>query len=209
MHADKARTKKRLLARLKVIKETLYMNTTSICSVEECANYRHRRSEWCHMHYERVRRHGDTNALFTFHNLCYSAEYGIWHSMRKRCHEPNSQAYKDYGGRGITVCEEWRYSFQAFYDYIGPRPSPEHSIERIDNDRGYEPGNVKWATRIEQANNRRSNRRIAWQGEVHTVSQWANLLNVRPGLLFHRLYAGTDIFKGLNNGKDKRDMQDA
>lgn len=85
-------------------------------------------------------------------------EYGIWVSMRQRCKNPNNRAYAEYGGRGICVFEGWDRSFEAFYRYIGPRPSASHSLDRIDNDRGYEPGNVRWAGKSQQASNRRSAR---------------------------------------------------
>ncbi len=89
------------------------------------------------------------------HGLSSRPEYEIWSSMKKRCENPNSHAWHNYGGRGIAVCDRWRNSFEDFFEDMGPRPSPEHSIDRIDNDRGYEPGNVRWATAQEQARNTR------------------------------------------------------
>jgi hypothetical protein len=82
-------------------------------------------------------------------------EYSVWRAMVQRCCNPNSPAYKNYGGRGIVVCEAWR-EFASFYADMGSRPSPDHSLERKDNDAGYSPDNCVWATRQEQGQNRRT-----------------------------------------------------
>lgn len=79
----------------------------------------------------------------------------VWSDMKRRCHNPRHHAYKNYGGRGIYVCSRWRESLSAFLEDMGPRPSREHSIDRVDNDNGYSPENCVWATRQEQNLNKR------------------------------------------------------
>lgn len=88
------------------------------------------------------------------HGMSGTPEYTSWNGMKRRCNNPNEDHWEYYGGRGIKVYGPWKNSFIAFYNYIGPKPSPEHSIDRIDNDGHYEPGNVRWATREQQLSNR-------------------------------------------------------
>lgn len=94
--------------------------------------------------------------LKTNHSMSRTPEYKAWISMRYRCFSISSHAWCDYGGRGITVCERW-LNFENFYVDMGPRPSPDHSLDRIDNDGNYEPDNCRWSTSEEQNSNRRPN----------------------------------------------------
>ena len=84
-----------------------------------------------------------------------TVEHRAWRKMLNRCYDPNDKSWRDYGGRGIAVCKEWLTNFPAFLAHVGAKPSPELSLDRIDNDGNYEPGNVRWATRLEQRHNRR------------------------------------------------------
>jgi hypothetical protein len=95
---------------------------------------------------------------FRSHGKRWTPEYKSWYGMKDRCNNPKSNPYKDYGGRGIEVCNKWLNSFEKFYEDMGQKPSPRHSIDRIDNEGNYTKGNCKWSTPKEQANNRRSNR---------------------------------------------------
>lgn len=131
------------------------------------------------------------------HGMSKMAEYKIWKDIKKRCFNPNHAAFKDYGGRGISVAREWRDSFPAFLEHIGPRPSPGHSVDRIDNSKGYEPGNCRWATHAEQSRNSRQNRMITHQGMTLTVTDWAALVGIDSKIVFMRLKYGWDPVDAL------------
>lgn len=126
-----------------------------------------------------------------------TAEYAAWMAMRSRCTNPKNNSFRDYGARGIRVCERWSKSFESFLADVGRRPSPGHSIDRIDNSRGYEPGNVRWATRYQQNSNRRSNRVLTVRGRSMTLAQWAAELGVERRTLTTRLRLGWSVERVL------------
>lgn len=105
------------------------------------------------------------------HGRRNSSEYGAWRAMKKRCLNPNHAAYGNYGGRGILIAPEWINSFEAFYRDVGPRPGPAYSLDRRDNDGNYTKENCRWATRLEQQNNRRSNIVVVHGGEDLTLTE--------------------------------------
>ena len=123
--------------------------------------------------------------------------YHIWRSMKDRCLNNNSPAYHRYGGRGITMSSRWVDSFIAFERDIGPRPSLRHTLERIDNNKGYYPSNVRWATRAEQANNRATNRILEHDGKRMNVAQWAKHLDLPHALIRSRLHRGETVAEAL------------
>lgn len=134
----------------------------------------------------------------TKHSMCGTPEYAAWAHMIQRCHNPKDKSYPNYGGRGIEVYQEWRESFASFLAHIGKKPSQSHTLERVNSNKGYEPGNVRWATRNEQASNKRSNYFIVHDGQEKTVKQLASewgccIVTVtnrvrRLGLPIRRLY---------------------
>jgi hypothetical protein len=115
-----------------------------------------------------------------------SPTYSVWAAMIARCKNPNLKAFKNYGGRGITVCERWRLSYEAFLEDMGECPQGL-SIERENNDGNYEPGNCRWATRAEQNRNRRGNRLITFRGETHSMIEWTEILPLGLDTLRGRL----------------------
>jgi hypothetical protein len=121
------------------------------------------------------------------HGKRYTPEYAAWIGMRRRCYDTRRRDYVRYGGRGITVCPEWANDFQAFYRDLGLRPSPSHSIDRIDGSGPYEPGNVRWATKKQQSENRCNARIVTYGGETLTLTEWAKKIGIDYYTLWQRL----------------------
>lgn len=119
-----------------------------------------------------------------------TVEYNTWIHIRDRCQNPNCKAYPYYGGRGIKVCERWDASFEAFLSDMGERPSAKHSIERIEVDGDYEPGNCRWATKLEQARNKRSNCLVECNGEMVPMSVAAEFNRIPYKTVASRLSKG-------------------
>lgn len=148
-------------------------------------------------------REDNMRARKTKHGLSASPEYNTWRHMKRRCKNPNDKRYDDYGGRGIAVCSEWE-SFENFYADMGPKPTPNHSIERKDNNGPYCKDNCIWATPEEQNNNQRSNRFITYEGITLTVAQWSHKLGMSYKTLHDRLTYGWSIEKVLFHPVRKR-----
>ena len=119
-----------------------------------------------------------------------SGIYKIWVGMIQRCENAKTPNYKDYGGRGINVCQRWRYSFELFHKDVGDRPSKQHTLDRICVNGNYEPSNVKWATRTEQQQNRRDSIKITISGQTATPSQWSKLAGVNKQTIITRYFRG-------------------
>lgn len=118
--------------------------------------------------------HGETNSRL----------YGVWCGIKRRCNTPSDRAYRWYGARGITMCDEWHTSYQVFRDwayhsgYDPDAPRGQCTIDRIDPNGNYEPSNCRWVSQLEQANNLRSNHRLVYNGETHTMAEWGRIMNI-------------------------------
>lgn len=125
-----------------------------------------------------------------------SPTYKIWYGMIRRCTKPRGKNWDWYKGRGIKVCKRW-FSFLNFLKDMGERPSPKHSIDRIDNDGNYEPGNCRWATAKEQGRNTRKNCMLTYKGKTQCISAWAEELGISPFVIHTRLYRGDSDERAL------------
>lgn len=129
------------------------------------------------------------------HGMTESATYHCWEAMKDRCLNPKNPAYKNYGGRGIKICERWM-SFENFLADIGEKPKGK-SLDRMDNNGNYELSNCRWATVEEQWNNKRTNHILVYNGIALTIAQWARRLQITQGTLYSRIHRGWSIEKAL------------
>lgn len=132
------------------------------------------------------------------HGMTHTKAYKCWGAMIQRCTNPRNAHFGNYGGRGITVCSEWVQSFIEFFRHIGEPPSADMTIDRIDNDRGYCPGNVRWVTRKQNQRNRRVTAFVQYDGKQMSVAEFAETLNMKDSVVRRRLQAGWTIDRIVN-----------
>lgn len=138
------------------------------------------------------------------HGKSNSPEWVAWRAMKQRCYDPKFRAFPYYGGRGISVCERWRNSFDAFYADMGLKPSSAHSLDRIDVEGNYEVSNCRWATAVEQSANKRIVKKIEWRGRCQSVRQWADELSIEYDRLDDRLRKGWSVERAFSTPVARR-----
>lgn len=137
--------------------------------------------------------------IVTTHGLSFTQEYVVWGGIVQRCYNFKANNYHNYGGRGIIMSDEWRNDFQTFYNDMGPRPSDNHTVERNNTDGNYCKSNCKWATRIEQANNKRTTVYYELVGERKTLANWCRELCISYRAVYKRLKKGIDFEDALDD----------
>lgn len=142
------------------------------------------------------------------HGKSGTSIYRAYHHMIERCTSKNDKGYNLYGGRGIIVCDRWMESFENFYEDMGDKPTAKHSLDRTNVNGNYDPNNCRWATQIEQANNKRNNILITHNDKTQTISEWSTELNVNYNLIHSRLKKGYTVedcfYKGNFNSLGNR-----
>lgn len=170
-----------------------------VCSIDGC-DKPHKSYGYCITHSNNWRRRGDPlkEGSHRWHGLTKTPEYKSWQSMKSRCNNPNSDKYKWYAGRGIKIDSRWlgKDGFENFLSDMGNRPEGT-TLDRIDNDKGYEPGNCRWATKYEQMNNQSTNRKVSWDGKEWGVAELARHCGATSnfGKYYTRLNLGWSVEK--------------
>lgn len=131
------------------------------------------------------------------HDMSNAPLYNVWQQMKHRCLNQNHSEYGQYGGRGINVCAKWANSFEDFYKDMGEKPTLNHSIDRVDNDKGYCKGNCRWATKKQQIINRRNMTKFYHYGLSLVACEWANVMEVPAGRINFRLRHGWNSFDAI------------
>ena len=145
-------------------------------------------STMCRSCGETIIKHGESHR---------TTEYNAWKSMTQRCTNPNHVSWKNYGGRGIRVCDRWRESFESFLSDMGRKPSRHHSLDRKEVDGDYTPDNCRWATQSEQNRNTQRSRLLTFQDRTMTIADWADRLRIPYDTLFQRLRRGWTVERSL------------
>lgn len=136
------------------------------------------------------------------HGMWKSKEWNSWNHMKGRCNNPNHVRYPNYGAKGITVYTKWSDSFEEFLKDVGLAPSSVHTIDRYPNKNGnYQPGNVRWATPIEQSRNTKRNKIITYKGETKTATEWANTIGISRSTFCNRVRNGMSETEAIEAGR--------
>lgn len=140
------------------------------------------------------------------HGMCKSRIYKTWEGMKNRCYCKGQTSYKWYGGKGVTVCDEWSHDFQAFYDWaINNGYEDNLTLDRIYNNKGYEPSNCRWVTMKEQTRNRSSNRFLTYKGKTQCIVDWANEIGIDRRTITKRIdKLGWTVEKALSTPLQKK-----
>lgn len=174
-----------------------------LCSVASCEK-KHLATGLCTTHYLRRYKNGNLEPRVEWHGLAGTPEQNSWQKIKQRCLNSRNAAYRDYGGRGIRVCERWRRSLSAFYQDMGAKPGRQYSVNRINNEAHYSCGrceqcarnswtaNCEWATQDVQNNNYRRNVFIKIGGRVQTLTEWCRELGLSYGTISRRRFKGWD-----------------
>ena len=153
-------------------------------------------------------------SLFTKHGMSTSAEYRSWDHMIQRCSNPKNQRFADYGGRGVLVCDRWLESFENFLSDMGFKPTPKHTLDRVDNNKGYSPENCRWADPKTQMNNKKNNHYLEFNGETKSLSDWSLHTGIPYSCLSSRIARGWSVERALteqvakyNKSQEKNDAR--